>query len=162
MGTLAATYQPTRRGLPAIVWLVVVLVALVAYAFAAPRIENASIDGAYLASVTVDRSESHAYTRHKADAIAAWRCFDEIGHSFMVFNWWRNNYIKVCQDETGQVYFQVLRRIHGKVRESTAYKKDDVFDLEIAAKILIDQNVEVRWVKAGVKALEWLAEMIVR
>ena len=163
MATIAIsqqTHRPTR--FPWAGPLLIALAVVAGFNFIATRAENAALDGVYLATVTVDRTTSHAYQEHKEGAVRAWNCFDNIGHSFMMYNWFRGNWIKVCQDETKQVYFQIVRRIRGVVSESTAYPKDGVFDLEIAAKILLDQGATPTWVRAGLASLRWLAEMITR
>ena len=115
-----------------------------------------------LAAVVVGTQYSHALERHKQGAIDAQRCFDDKGHSFVTYNPFKDSYVYGCQDDTGQVYYRVLRYIKGRLEEISKYPKSQCFSLDEGLQILLDQGAEIRWIKPGVKALEYFVGMIGR
>jgi hypothetical protein len=156
--TMTETTKPRGCALPLLLLAVFGLAGMYALGFISERQDNA---GAMMAAPTVDRSVSHALERHQQGAVSAWNCFDNRGAAFTMFNWWRNSWTRVCQDDNSkQVYFQILRKVNGKIQETTAYPKDGVFDLSTAAQILIDQGAVPTWVRPGISALCWLVELI--
>mgnify|MGYP006921298006 CR=1 FL=1 len=124
MGTLTATYQPTYR----------------------PHGSRLGTLIRVLAVVVIGTALSHA-VKHGLDAIAARECFDRHGQVQLWWNPVRNNFVSVCQDESGNIFLRIIKQIQGKPEEITAFRKDGYHYLEDLAKLLRDQGGILRWSK---------------
>lgn len=78
-------------------------------------------------AVVIDPSYSHADERHPTEAPAARRCFDKRGayQSFLVSREMKR-YLRVCLDDDGRFYFQIVDKIKNEYWERTAYLRHEL------------------------------------
>lgn len=132
---------------PILFLILVSLCAVWGYNEVKVREDNSILTMSIIDGKDIGTQYSHAIEEHQYDAIRAQNCFDKYGHAQIWYNWFRDNWLYVCQDETGQVFLKVVKKLFGRLEELTKYPKDMVFNLEDIEKILIDQGSELKWIK---------------